>query len=118
MSTLTVLQVPRRPRSGERGELDPSTVFFEDFEPGRGQMTVVCWGRAWTHYWGAMGGNPTHDIRSFVLKAWTGYIVGKLMDGAGPILKRAEKREEEWLTDIVEAIKDELRRTAVAKEPA
>ena len=40
------------------------------------------------------------------------------MDGAGPILKRAEKREEEWLTDIVEAIKDELRRTAVAKEPA
>lgn len=35
--------------------LDPVSVFLEDFGPGAGQITIYCYGKAWTSYWGAMG---------------------------------------------------------------
>ena len=34
--------------------LDPITVFLEDYEPGKGKITVSCWGKSWTAYWGGM----------------------------------------------------------------
>jgi hypothetical protein len=108
-SVLTVLNVPRQTfeQGAKEMELDPLTVFFEDFGDARGQMTVVCWGRAWTHYWGNFGSGT---VRDFVLRASTGYMVGKLMLTRDVLLKRAEPREEKWLTQIVEAIKKELRK--------
>ena len=119
MGELSVLQVPARRYDAAAGlnDLDPVTVFFEDFGNARGQMTVVCWGRAWTHYWGNMGDKT---VREFVLKASIGYLVGKLMLPYDVMLKRAEPREEKWLTQIVEAIKDQLRAstpTGASHEP-
>jgi hypothetical protein len=113
--SLRVLYIPGQRYDAAKGhlDLDPVTAFLEDFEPGRGQLTLVCWGRAWTHFWGAMGNDLT--VAEFVGKASTGYIVGKLMLPCDVLLKRAERREEKWLTQIVEALKIELNRAAIAK---
>lgn len=32
--------------------LDPITVFLEDLAPCKGKITVSCWGKCWTAYWG------------------------------------------------------------------
>jgi hypothetical protein len=106
--TLHVINIPRQRYDAAAGklDLDPVTAFLEDFEPGRGQLTLVCWGRAWTHFWGAMGNGSS--LRQFLLTASTGYIVGKLMLPRDVILKREERREERWLTQIVEALKAEI----------
>lgn len=37
--------------------LDPVTVYTEDFSEGCGQITILCYGQAWTSYWGGMGDN-------------------------------------------------------------
>jgi hypothetical protein len=106
--SLQLIEIPRQRYDAEKGlmELDPVSAFIQDFEPGRGQLTLVCWGRAWSHFWGAMGNGSS--LRDFLLKADTGYIVMKLMLPGDVMLKRAEKREERWLTQIVEALKREL----------
>ncbi len=108
--TLRVLRLPTQQSDDQAGKmfLDPVTVFLEDFEPGRGQLTLVCWGRAWTHYWGAMG--TRCRLRDFLLEASTCYLAGKLMLPYDVMLKRSESREERWLTQIVDAMKTALRR--------
>lgn len=110
--TLTVIHIPAQRYDAAAGllDLDPVTAFLEDFEPGRGQLTLVCWGRAWSHFWGAMGNGAT--VAEFCARASTGYIVNKLMLPYDVMLKRAEHREEKWLTQIVEALKAELARAA------
>lgn len=106
---LELIEIPRQKYDGEIGrmELDPVTAFLQDFTPGQGQLTLVCWGRAWSHYWGAMGNGS--NLRRFLLDASTGYLVGKLMLPYDVMLKRAELREERWLSQIVEALKVRLR---------
>lgn len=34
--------------------LDTVSVFLEDFEKGKGKITITCFGKAWTAYWGGM----------------------------------------------------------------
>lgn len=56
--------------------LDPITVFLEDLEPRKGKITVSCWGKSWTTYWGAMRDNRT--VGQFFCELDTGYIIGCL----------------------------------------
>lgn len=35
--------------------LDDISIFLEDFSLGAGQITIYCWGKAWTSFWGGMG---------------------------------------------------------------
>jgi hypothetical protein len=35
--------------------LDPVTVFLENWSEGQGRITIVCYGKSWTSFWGAMG---------------------------------------------------------------
>jgi len=35
--------------------LDPVTVFLEDLELGKGKITIECYGKSWSAYWGGMG---------------------------------------------------------------
>ncbi len=116
--SLTVIHIPAQRHNAESGihDLDPVTAFLENFEPGRGQLTLVCWGRAWTHFWGAMGNGST--LAAFLAKASTGYLVDKLMLTRDVMLKSAERREERWLTQIVEALKVELARAQSTPQPA
>jgi len=54
--------------------LDPVAAYLEDQGTGKGKITITCYGKAWTAYWGAMG----CDIREFILSADNGYLINKL----------------------------------------
>ncbi|KWU51947.1 hypothetical protein [Pseudomonas palleroniana] len=54
--------------------LDPITVFLEDLAPKRGKITVSCWGKSWTAYWGGMWDGL--NIGQFFYELNTGYIIG------------------------------------------
>lgn len=54
--------------------LDPITVFLEDFEPKRGKITVSCWGKSWTAYWGGMWDGM--KVGEFFTQLNAQYIIG------------------------------------------
>ncbi len=114
--TLRIVHIPAQRYDAAKGlsSLDPVTAFLQDFEPGRGQLTLVCWERAWTYFWGAMGDGST--VAEFVGRASTRYLVGKLMLPSDVMLKRAERREDQWVNQIIEGLKNELIRAAIASE--
>jgi len=58
--------------------LDPVTVIAEDIEPGKGKITIECYGESWTAYWGAMG--ETKTISQFFCSCDKHYLAGKLSD--------------------------------------
>ena len=82
--------------------IDPIHVFWMDDGPGRGYVTIICYGAAWTAYFGAMGDDT---IREFVLRANVDYLVTKL--GIGPHLK-STKRADKYLEKILNAVKEYL----------
>lgn len=98
MSQTKTINVEAVEISGAPG-LDPIQVFWCDLEPGKGSVTVTCFGSAWTAYFGAMGKDR---IREFFSRADTGYLVIKL--GIAPLLK-CRKAGRTYLGRIIEAIK-------------
>ena len=54
--------------------LDPITVFLEDLAPCKGMITVSCWGKSWTAYWGGMW--EGRNIGQFFCELNTSYIIG------------------------------------------
>lgn len=78
--------------------LDPITVFLQDSEPGRGRITVECYGRAWSAFFGAMGGS--RSIREFACGVPPEYLADKLWD----IDKKPTKAAEAYLLRIVTAV--------------
>lgn len=85
--------------------LDPIHVFFVNVEPGRGYITVICNGCAWTAYFGAMSGQT---IQEFVQRADVEYLVSKM--GMTPFLKQSRKHDA-FLGNIITAIKQTLGNT-------
>jgi hypothetical protein len=79
--------------------LDTITVYWHDYKPGQGMVTLVCWGCAWTAFFGAMSGET---IREFFSRADVGYLVTKL--GITQFLKQT-KTHEKYLGRIVSAVK-------------
>jgi len=86
--------------------LDPVAVFWQDVEPGKGHVTIHCYGEAWTAWWGAMG---DRSIKQFFAHADDGYIVNRL---TGAQFQKHTKGHEQYLTRIVRAIKDDLKAVA------
>lgn len=79
----------------EAKALDPVTVFIRDTGPSAGSMTIICYGEAWTAYWGAMGGRT---VLEFVRTCDADYIANKMRrDGA-------KKAENNYLLRIVSAV--------------
>lgn len=58
----------------EAPNLDPIRVQTEDIEAGKGRITVSCWGKSWTTYWGGMGGK--NKIADFFCRCNADYIIG------------------------------------------
>ena len=83
--------------------LDRITVFWQDFNQGQGQVTILCYGHAWTCYWEAMG---KETVREFFLCCGNDYLVPKL---AITQHHTPKKNEEKYLGQIIDAIKKELR---------
>ena len=52
---ITKLMIPR-----DRG-LDSISIYLENYEPGVGRITIVCYNEVWTAFWGAMGSSAESD---------------------------------------------------------
>ena len=83
--------------------LDPIRVYIEDYEPGKGRITISCYTRAWVGYWGAMGAT---NIAGFFLQCDPQYLAGNMLCGVG--LSHA-KHNEKYLVRIIEAVQAALR---------
>ena len=53
--------------------LDPVRVMIENYEPGKGRITITCFGKAWTGAWFAMGGDTVQD---FIKRVSNEYLIG------------------------------------------
>lgn len=83
----------------EGNGLDEIHVFWMDVATGKGYVTVICYGQAWTAYFGGMGGMT---IREFFAGCDTGYLVTKM--GITPALKQSKKNDV-YLGRIIDAVK-------------
>ena len=79
--------------------LDGIHVFFIDRESSVGYVTVICYGQAWTAFFGAMGGRT---IREFFCEAGTDYLVNKMRR------QKETKAELKYLSRIIDAVKAAL----------
>ena len=80
--------------------LDPVSVYLEDFGPGRGKITITCFDDAWSNFWGAMG--EKYDIRSFFTKCDAHYLANKLRNGTPTQEPDPDKLEEKAKRHILE----------------
>lgn len=83
-SQVTKLVITGAPR------LDPITVFAEDLGPRQGKITIECWGKSWSAYWGGMG---DRTILEFFCSCSVDYIANKMTD------ERADMTDEEAIAD-------------------
>ena len=55
--------------------LDPVRVIIENIEPGRGLITITCFGKSWNSSWGGMGGDT---VQAFFKRVSNDYLIGCL----------------------------------------
>lgn len=79
--------------------LDPIHVYLVDVAPGKGHVTITCYGAAWTAYFGAMG---ERSVREFVAAVDSGYLANKM--GIAPHLK-GRKSDFAYLGRIIDAVR-------------
>lgn len=53
--------------------LDPVRVMIENYEPGKGRITITCYGKAWVGAWLAMGGD---SVQEFIKRVSNEYLIG------------------------------------------
>lgn len=53
--------------------LDPVRVMIENYESGKGRITITCYGKAWTGAWFAMGGDT---VQEFIKRVSNQYLIG------------------------------------------
>ena len=51
--------------------LDPLTAFLENYEPGKGKLTLEIYGESYSAYWGGMGGGT---LEQFILDSDNHYL--------------------------------------------
>lgn len=91
--TVTALQIT------EAQSLDPIRVFLQDFAPSQGQITIECFGQAWSACFIGMGKN---DIRSFFVRCDANYIAAKLAH------ERLTGPKTAYLIRIIETVQEAL----------
>ena len=100
----------------ELKNLDLVNVFLEDYEHGKGKITIECYGKAWSAYWGGMG---DRTISKFFCSANNGYIIGKLDGRLRDVIY--ESYEDEvgtpnhhyvYLSRIITAVKEAIKELA------
>ena len=70
METVEMLYIP------PKGRLDGITVYFHNYEMGRGMVTVVCYGCAWNAYF---NGLLHRSIQEFFAEADVYYLADKMI---------------------------------------
>jgi len=83
--------------------LDPVTVLIDNFEPGKGKITIECYGQCWSNYWGGMSGMT---VQEFFQDCDLSYLTDKLAPeltsevlADGPELVTAAKNQVKQLMD-------------------
>ena len=99
-----VLRIPRA------ASLDPIIVYFEDSAPGKGRITIACYGDAWTGAWGAMG---NRTVRQFVAGCDPGYLSGSLLE-----LRKASEHFRKYTERVSAAVIDALAQQAKDQDAA
>ena len=88
-------------------KLDPVTVFVEQYSKNASRVTVQCYSRAWTAYWGNHGSDKVED---FICGSGHEYVANNLTWGLnGLFLKSVTKREFAYLCRIVIAMQEHFR---------
>lgn len=67
----------------EVASLDPVKVMIENIKPGVGNITITCFGKSWTSYWGAMSGMT---IQEFFLSCNNSYLINCLDRGISSVI--------------------------------
>ena len=75
VSAVQRVVIKERPQGGSGHKLDSITVFLENFEPGRGKITIDHHGKSWSSYWGGMSGQ---DVATFVCRCDNHYLANCL----------------------------------------
>ena len=94
--TVETLQIPHS------DALDPITVYWHNYEPGKGMVTMVCWGCAWNAYFGSTG---EETIQDFFRKAGASYLVNKML---GYEWQKDTKKHQKYLGRLINAVKAAL----------
>lgn len=87
--TVTILRISEVPR------LDPIRVTLDNGELGKGRITIECYSKAWSSYWGAMA---DRTVEQFFVDCGNDYLIGNLSPGlyptcpSGEVLERDAKR--------------------------
>lgn len=82
--------------------LDPIRVHLHDFGPGKGRITIECYGQSWSACWGAMGEDRT--VGQFFQLCDSDYLIQNLTQG-----RRLPKKDEAYLSRIVKAVQEALK---------
>lgn len=85
--------------------LDPVTLYVEQHGDGFGNITVRCWGQAWS----AGFGNPGYDFILFLADSPDGYMVNNLACLHYVTSYRKQKQQDEYLGKIWSAVHPLLR---------
>jgi len=63
--------------------LDPVKVMIENIKPGVGNITITCFGKSWTSFWGSMS---DRSIQEFFVDCNDSYLVNCLDRGISGVL--------------------------------
>lgn len=96
-STVERIEITEAPR------LDPIRVYLEDYEPGKGRITISCYDAAWVGYWGGVGKST---IAEFFIGCHAEYLAGNLSSARG--LKK-NRSDQAYLIRVIEAVQHALK---------
>lgn len=90
--------------------LDPVTVFVEQLGECRSRVTVQCYARAWTAYWGSHG---ECQVEKFIVSCDADYLADNFSWGLnGLMLKRIEKPQRDYLIRVIQSIQQHFKEAA------
>ncbi|EPP1150951.1 hypothetical protein ACULTK_004477 [Yersinia enterocolitica] len=92
--------------------LDPIEVLVDDYEPGKGKITITCYGKAWTASWFAMSGQT---ISQFFRRCGNDYLIGYL---SPQLEQQIDGDNDDNITFVKREIIKLLRTNEITKEEA
>lgn len=99
VTQLTITDIQNSPGCGT---LDPIRVVIENYEPGKGRITVSCYGAAWAGYWGAMSGQT---LEQFFTSCNADYLASNMGSASG---LRSGPNYRAYLIRVITAVQHAL----------
>lgn len=90
--------------------LDPVKVMIENIKPGVGNITITCFGKSWTSFWGSMS---DRSIQDFFVDCNDSYLINCLDRGISSVL---DGTDNDANIEFVKGRICRLRRDGVAPE--